>query len=304
MRYFDTCPYHRLFFCYIEFYVLREERVSVRREGKAVLRFDLNISILLKEFPFIERFSQAARLGFSAVEFWWPGDELLPQVAEQLRATGLNVALMNFDSGNMGIGERGYLNDPHQRARLHSMVPVALEFAQRMGIPQLNVLVGNALADVSYEQQLDLVRENLVWIADRAAEAGIGVVVEALNSIENPQYLLTNTHDTLKVLAEVGRPNLKYQYDIYHMQRMEGNVIATLREHIARIGHIQIADAPDRHEPGTGEIHYPHVLAALDALSYQGYIGLEYNPSTNSQASLAWLPQNKQGALAVADLHL
>lgn len=269
-----------------------------------MLKFDLNISILLKEVPFLERFVQAAKLGFGAVEFWWPGDELLPHITEQLHITDLKVALMNFDAGNMATGERGFLNDPQQRDRFRANVPVAIAFAQRVGIPQLNALVGNTLPDVDREQQLDVVRENLAWASDRAAEAAIGIVVESLNTFENAKYLLTNTRDTLKLLAEVGRPNLKYQYDVYHMQRMEGNIIATLQEHIAHIGHIQVADSPDRHEPGTGELHYPHILTALDTLAYQGYIGLEYNPSSSSEASFAWLPQQKRAALAVADLHL
>jgi len=273
-------------------------------EGKIMLKFDLNISILLKEVPFIERFALAAQLGFGAVEFWWPGVELLPAVAEQLQKTRLKVALMNFDAGNMGAGERGFLNDPTQRDRFRANVSVAIDFAQRVGIPQLNALVGNTLPDSTREQQLELVRANLAWAADRAAEAGIGVVVESLNTFENARYLLTNTRDTLALLAEVGRPNLKYQYDIYHMQRMEGNIIATLRQHIAHIGHIQVADSPDRHEPGTGELHYPHILMALETFAYQGYIGLEYNPASGSESSFAWLPQNKQNALAVSALHL
>jgi hydroxypyruvate isomerase len=151
---------------------------------------------------------------------------------------------------------------------------------------------------------MDLVRENLAWIADYAATASIGVVVEALNSFENPRYLLTNTSETLKLLAEVDRPNLKYQYDVYHMQRMEGNLIATLREHIGQIGHIQIADSPDRHEPGTGEIHFPHVLTELDTPGYEGYVGLEYNPTGSSEQSFAWLPDDRREAIAVSDLRL
>ncbi len=269
-----------------------------------MLRFDLNISILLKEVSFIDRFALASQLGFGAIEFWWPGVELLPAVEQQLQATGLTVSLMNFDAGTMAAGERGFLNDVQRQESFRANVSVAIEFARRVGIPQLNALVGKTLPDKSPEEQLDLVRENLAWAADHAAGVGAGVVVESLNTFENPGYLLTNTHETLKLLAEVGRPNLKYQYDIYHMQRMEGNIIATLQEHIAHIGHIQVADSPARHEPGTGEIHYPHVLAALEALNYQGAIGLEYNPSTTSEASFAWLPQDKRGALRLSDLHL
>lgn len=269
-----------------------------------MLQFDVNISILLKEVPFLERFERAASLNFGAVEFWWPGEENLAAVAEQVQATGLRVALMNFDAGNMASGERGFLNDPSRQQWFRSHVPRALDFANKIGCPQLNALVGNNIAGESREAQLELVRENLAWAADRAAEVELGVVVEALNSFENSRYLLTNTQETLQLLAEVKRPNLKYQYDLYHMQRMEGNLIDTLRKHIGMIGHIQVADSPQRHEPGTGEIHYTHVLTALDELGYQGYVGLEYNPSTSSEASFSWLPSNRRKPLAVSELHL
>lgn len=269
-----------------------------------MLRFDLNLSILLKEVDFLERFERAARLGFNAVEFWWPGDESLAGVAEQLQKTGLRVALMNFNAGNMAGGDRGFLNDASRREEFRVHVPRAIEFAQHIGCPQLNALVGNTLAGVSREAQLTEVRDNLAFTADAAAQAGLGVVVESLNAFENTRYLLTNTRDTLQLLAQVNRPNLKYQYDVYHMQRMEGNIIATLREHIAQIGHIQVADSPDRHEPGTGEIHYPHVFAALEQLPYQGYVGLEYNAASTSEASFGWLPTNLGVAIAARDLHL
>ncbi len=269
-----------------------------------MLQFDVNISILLKEEPFLERFERAARLNFGAVEFWWPGEENLAAVAQQIQATGLRVALVNFDAGNMAGGERGFLNDPDRQQWFRSHVPRALDFAVTTGCPQLNVLVGNNIPGESREAQLDRVRENLAWTADRATAAGRGVVVEALNNFENSHYLLTNTAETLQLLAEVNRPNLKYQYDIYHMQRMEGNIIATLRKHIGMIGHIQLADSPERHEPGTGEIHYAHVLAALDELDYRGYIGLEYNPDTTSEASFSWLPADRRGPLVVSKLSL
>src|SRR5579864_3779650 len=132
-----------------------------------MLRFDVNISILLKEVPFLERFAYAARLGFGAIEFWWPGNENLDGVAEQLRRTGLEVALMNFDAGNMAGGERGFLNDASRKAWFRAHVPRALEFAALVGCPRLNALVGNFIAGESREAQLELVRENLAWAADR-----------------------------------------------------------------------------------------------------------------------------------------
>ena len=234
----------------------------------------------------------------------WPGDENLPAIEARLNQTGLKVVLMNIDAGDMASGERGFLNDSSRKAWVRSRASKAIEFAQRIGCPRLNALVGNSIQGQSREEQLDQIRENLVWIADYAATAGIGIVVESLNSFESPSYLLTNTRDTLTLLTEVNRPNLKYQYDMYHMQRMEGNLIATLREHIEWVGHIQIADPPERHEPGTGEIHYPHILSALDSLGYQGYIGLEYNPTRSSEESFAWLPADRHGEIAVNDLSL
>jgi hydroxypyruvate isomerase len=269
-----------------------------------MLRFDVNISFLLKEVSFLERFDRAASLGFGAVEFPWPGDENLAAIKALVRETGLHVVLMNIDAGDMARGERGFLNDSSRKEWVRARASKAIEFAQQIGCPRLNALVGNSLPGKNPEEQFDQVRDNLAWISDHAATTGIGIVVEALNSFESPSYLLTNTRDTLKLLSEVNRPNLKYQYDIYHMQRMEGNLIATLREHIAWIGHIQIADPPERHEPGTGEIHYPHVLAALDSLGYQGYIGLEYNPTGNSEESFAWLPADRRREIAVSDLSL
>src|SRR5438128_8629439 len=201
-------------------------------------------------------------------------------------------------------GRRGFRNAAGRREQFRANVPVALVVVRQVGCPQLNALVGNTIPGTSREEQREQVRKNLAWAADQAAAAGLGVVVESLNVFENPHYLPTNTRETFELLADVNGPNLKYQYDIYHMQRMEGNLIDTLRKHIGMMGHIQVADSPERHEPGTGEIHYAHVLAALDELGYQGYIGLEYNPGTNSEASFSWLPANRRGPLTVSKLGL
>ncbi|GCE45316.1 hydroxypyruvate isomerase [Thermosporothrix hazakensis] len=269
-----------------------------------MVQFDVNISILLKEVPFLERFRRAAELGFGAVELWWPGDEQADAVVRQVREHGLQVALMNFDAGDMAAGERGFLNDPAQQERFREHVPRALDLARALGCPRLNALVGNRLAGVGEEEQRTLVYENLVWAADRAARAGVEIVVESLNSFENPRYPLTTTADVLDLLDRVNRPNVRYQYDIYHMQRMEGNILATLRKHLARIGHIQVADSPGRHEPGTGELHYRHILEELERLDYRLFVGLEYNPRTTSEESFAWLPAEKKGSNSVSRLRL
>lgn len=254
-----------------------------------MLQFDLNISILLKEQAFLDRPDHAARLGFDTIEFWWPAGEDLNALATRIRDAGLQVALFNFNAGNMPSGDRGLLNDPARQHEFRANVPIALDLAQRLGCTRLNALAGKWRADEPREAQLERVRENLRWAAEQAQAAGISILVESLNTIENGPYLFSNTRDTLAFLDSVGAPNLQYQYDIYHMQRMEGNIAATIREHAARIGHIQVADAPGRNQPGTGELNYPFIFQAIAASGYRGAIGLEYNPLGSSEESLGWL---------------
>jgi hydroxypyruvate isomerase len=256
------------------------------------VRFAVNVSILFKEAPFLERFARARAAGFGAVEFWWPAGEDLDQVRAAVRDADLEVALINFDAGDMPAGDRGMLSDPDRCERFRDNVPVALELAHDLGCRKLNALVGLELAPGRRAEQLALARENVGWAADGAAPAGAEVLIEAVNTFENGPYLLSNTRDAAAFVRSVGRPNVKLQYDAYHMQRMEGNLVATLREHIGAIAHVQVADSPDRGEPGTGEIDYPFVLAALEELGYGGYVGLEYVPTTAAtEDSFGWLPE-------------
>ncbi len=149
------------------------------------------------------------------------------------------------------------------------------------------------------------VRENIQWAAEKAASAGIDILIEALNSWESPRYLLTKTAEALKFIDSVGSANVRYQYDLYHMQRMEGNLVRTLHENIDRIGHIQIADSPHRGRPGTGEIAYTYILEELEKLPYRGFVGLEYlSHQGNSETSFAWLPRDKRTHGAASDLLL
>lgn len=267
-----------------------------------MLKFDLNVSILLREHPFLDRFDQAARLGFGAVEFWWPAGEELDAVARRVRDAGLEVALFNLPAGDMPAGDRGLLNDPERFPLLRDSLPAALELAHRVGCTRVNALAGHWRPGESRESQLARTRDNLASVAERAAEAGVTVLVEAINRFQNGPYLFTNTADTLAFLDSVGAPNLAYQYDVYHMQRMEGNVVATIREQLGRIGHIQVADSPDRHEPGTGELHFPFIFQAIEEAGYDGFIGLEYNPRADSPSSFAWLPADRRGAVDRAAL--
>ncbi len=269
------------------------------------MRFSANVSILFKEAPFLERFGLAAEAGFSAVEFWWPSGEDLGEVEAAIRGAGLSVALFNFDAGDMPGGERGLVSDPGRVDQFRENVPVALDLARRLDCRRMNVLVGHEKDGMDREEQLALARENVAFAAEKAREADVTVMVEAVNTFENGPYLLYTTGQAVEFVKSV-RPAVKIQHDFYHMQRMEGNLVATLRDIIGYIGHVQVADSPGRGEPGTGEIHYPYVLAELENLGYDGYVGLEYNPTTGTtEESFGWLPEELRGGdVQVSDLKL
>jgi hydroxypyruvate isomerase len=270
------------------------------------MRFSANVSILFKEAPFLERFGRARDAGFSAVEFWWPSDEDPGEVEEAIEDAGLEVALFNFDAGDMAAGDRGLAGDPERQRQFKENVPVALDLAGSLGCKRLNALVGHEVPGMDRDEQLALARENVRFAAARAESAGVTVMVEAVNTFENGPYLLYTTVQAVGFVRDVDRENVRVQHDFYHMQRMEGNLVANLREHIGLIGHVQIADSPGRGEPGTGEIHYPFVLSELERLGYEGYVGLEFNPQAETtEDSLAWLPGELRGGdVSVSDLRL
>ena len=256
------------------------------------MRFSANVSILFKKLPLLERFGRAAEAGFGAVEFWWPSGEDLGEVEKAVKDSGVTVALFNFDAGDMPGGERGLVSDPNRQEQFRENVPVALELAGSIGCGRMNILLGHEVEGMDREEQLDLARENVRFAADAAQDAGVDVVVEAVNTFENGPYLLYTTEEAVRFVKSLQRSNVTVQHDFYHMQRMEGNLVANLRENIGLIGHVQIADSPGRGEPGTGEIHYPYVLGALEDFGYDGYVGLEYNPTTETtEESLNWLPK-------------
>ena len=254
------------------------------------MNFSANVSILFKDAPFLERFGRAAAAGFDAVEFWWPAGEALDEVEAAIREHGLQVALFNFDAGEMAAGDRGLLSDPDRDAAFRDNVPVALDLAERVGATRLNALVGVERTPGERARQLELAARNVRFAADEAAPHGVTITIEAVNTFENGPYLLHTTRQAAAFVETVDRPNVRLQYDAYHMQRMEGNLVATIREHLDRIAHVQIADSPGRGEPGTGEINYPFVLAALAELGYARHVALEYVPTTAStEDSFAWL---------------
>jgi hydroxypyruvate isomerase len=255
-----------------------------------LFKFSANISLLFREAPFLGRFERAAQAGFDAVEFWWPGGEELNAVEDAIRDSGVEVVLFNFDAGDMATGDRGLLSDPARQAVFRENVPVALELARRVGCRQLNALVGVQLPGAEREEQIALAVQNLRWAAREAAKVGASVLIEAINTLENGPYLVSRTADAVELLDRVGEPNVALQYDVYHMQRMEGNLAATIRRCHDRFAHVQIADSPLRGEPGTGEINFAYLFDVLAEVGYRRHVGLEYVPSTAStEQSLAWM---------------
>ncbi len=252
-------------------------------------RFAANLSMLLTEHPFLERFDRAAAAGFQAVEFLFPYAEEIDAVAAALRRNNLQQVLFNLPAGDFAAGDRGIANDPRRRDEFRSGVARALEIAAQRGCPKLNCLVGIRRPDVPLEAQRATLVENLRYAAEQAQAAGVLQVFEPLNRFDAPGFLVTTTAEAIALQDEVGHPNLKIQYDVYHMQRMEGNLTQTIREQIGRIGHVQIADSPARNEPGTGEINFPFVLRQLDEAGYDGWVSLEYRPLGTTEASLRWL---------------
>ena len=256
-----------------------------------MIKIDVNVSLLFKEYSFLERFEQVKRHGFEAVEFYWNSEEKLSDIAKKILEADVKVAVFNFDIGDMTAGDRGLLNDPNRQSRMRENVPIAIDLAQKIRCTKLTTLLGNLRADEDREKQIDYIRENLHWICEQANAANITVMVEAVNKWDNPFYPFTNTPEMISFLDSVNAPNLKYVFDVYHMQRTEGNLSETMEKFVDKIAHIQIADSPMRNQPGTGEINFNYVLKAIDESSYKGSVGLEYNPIGSTEESLSWLPK-------------
>ena len=256
------------------------------------MKFSANLSFLFKDVPFVERFDRARQAGFEAVEFMWPGIDELPAVERAVADTGLEVALFNFDAGDIAAGDRGLLSDPARHERFRENVPIALELAARIGCTRLNALVGVRLPEVERDTQLQLACANVAWAAEQARAQGASIMIEAVNSYENGPYMLDTTAKAVGFLDAVAADNVLLQYDVYHMQRMEGNLAATISRLLPRIGHVQVADSPTRGEPGTGEINYRFIFDLLERIGYGGWVGLEYNPTTaTSEESLGWIKE-------------
>jgi hydroxypyruvate isomerase len=243
--------------------------------------------MLFTEVDFLQRFEAAARAGFTAVEYMFPYDYEPAVLRQQLAAHGLTQALFNLPAGDWAAGERGFACDPARVAEFEAGVGRAIEYAGALDCPRVNCLVGITTAIAPRTARETLLR-NLRHAAPRLEEAGVALAIEAVNTRDVPGFFLSTTAQALEIIDAVGSNNLFVQYDVYHMQMMGEDVFATLERAITKVAHIQVADVPGRHEPGTGTIDYPALFALLDRLGYTGWVGGEYKPQGRTEDGLAW----------------
>jgi hydroxypyruvate isomerase len=251
-------------------------------------RFAANLTMMFTELPFLDRFDAAAKAGFKAVEFLFPYAFEAEEIKRKLDANGLTLILHNLPAGNWEDGERGVACHPDRVNEFRVGVGRAMAYARALGVKQLNCLAGKAPAGVSEEVLRTTFVENLRYAANALKTAGLKLLIEPVNSFDIPGFYLNRTVQAASILADVCADNAFIQYDIYHAQRMEGELAATVQKYLPRIGHIQLADNPGRNEPGTGEINYPFLFAHLDRIGYDGWIGCEYKPATSTEAGLGW----------------
>jgi hydroxypyruvate isomerase len=251
-------------------------------------RFAANLSMLFTEAPFLDRFGRAARAGFQAVEFLFPYAFRVQEIQERAEQHRLQIVLHNLPAGDWEAGDRGIACDPARVDEFRAGVAQAVTYAHALGVPQLNCLAGKAPAGVDAAVLRRTFVENLRFAAAALKVADLRLLIEPINPFDIPGFYLNRTEQALSILDEVGADNAFVQYDIYHAQRTEGELAATLQKHLARIGHVQLADNPGRHEPGTGEINYPYLFALLDRIGYQGWVGCEYKPAGVTEAGLGW----------------
>jgi len=254
-----------------------------------MVKFCANLTMLFNEVDFLDRFEAAAKAGFKGVEYLFPYGYDKNVLADKLQTYGLTQVLHNLPAGDWAAGERGIAVLPDRVGEFQEGVGKAIDYATTLGCKQVNVLVGLTPPGVSADKVHQTLIGNLKFAADKLRGAGIRLLIEAINTFDMPGFHVKGTQQTLDLIEEAGSDNIFVQYDIYHMQRMEGELAATIRKHLPRIAHIQIADNPGRNEPGTGEINYPFLFSVLDSIGYKGWVGAEYKPAAETKAGLGWM---------------
>jgi len=252
-------------------------------------KFAANLTMMFNEVDFLDRFQAAAEAGFEAVEYLFPYDFDKEDIVARLQQFGLTQVLHNLPAGDWSAGERGIAIFPDRAEEFRAGVERAIDYATALGCPQINCLAGIAPNGIDGKTLRATFIENIAYAAAKLGDAGIRLLIEPINTRDIPGFFLTTTRQALDILAEVGSDNLFIQYDIYHMQIMEGDLAPTIDAYLGQIPHMQLADTPGRHEPGTGEINYPFLFDHIDRTGYDGWIGCEYKPAGKTEDGLGWL---------------
>ncbi len=263
------------------------QRISI--EEDEMPKFAANLTMLFNEVPFLERFTLASEAGFEAVEYLFPYDYNADELKRELTENNLVQVLHNLPAGNWGAGERGIAVLPDRVDEFRRGVVMAIDYATELGCRQVNCLAGIAPAGLGNDVLRSTFVHNLRLAAQELAKYDIKLLIEPINTYDIPGFYLNTVEQAASIIEEVGSDNLFIQYDLYHQQRTRGELVATYERHKELIAHVQLADNPGRNEPGTGEINYPFVFKALDQAGYDGWIGCEYKPKTETQRGLAWL---------------
>ena len=257
-------------------------------------KFAANINFLFTEVDFLQRFAAARKAGFGAVEFPFPYPYEHAALAAAVNEAGVEVVLFNLPPGNWEKGERGIACHPDRIAEFRDGVAKAIAYARTLKCPRVNCLAGLAPKDVDPERLRATFVANLRYAAEAFAKEGVTLVMEPINPRTVPGFYLNTTKQSLDIIRAVGAANLKIQYDIFHMQIVEGDLAKTIEANLANIGHIQFADVPDRHEPGSGEVNFDFLFDWIDRVGYQGWISAEYVPAKGTVASLGWLKRHSK----------
>jgi len=259
------------------------------------LEYSANLTMLWADRPALERFGAAAAAGFTSVEMLFPQDLPLPDLETALEESALSMSLFDFNCGDWGAGERGIAALPARASEFREKAVRDIELAVRLGTGTMTILAGIRPHGVEPNACDEMLVANIAHVADLAAEYGITVTLEAINNHDLPGFHVRTVDQAIAILDEVSRPNAQLQLDQYHVSREGEDPVAVLERHFERVGHVQIADSPGRHEPGTGAAPLRRFLERLDELGFRGRIGLEYVPSGDTDRSLAWLPRSARG---------
>ena len=252
-------------------------------------RFAANLSMMFTEVPFLDRFARAQAAGFEAVEFLFPYEHPAAEIAARLRDNGLRQVLFNAPPGNWAAGERGFAALPGRGAEFRDAVKRALEYSTALSCPLLHVMAGLAPAGMGRDRMLATYAVNLAWAAEECAKAGVKPIIEPINHRDIPGFFLNTTAQAAEVIEALGGPErVGLQFDLYHCQITEGDLVPHAERLRPLVAHMQVADTPGRHEPGTGEVNWPFVFRRLDEIGYDCWIGCEYRPAGGTEDGLGW----------------